>query len=94
MKGSILDDIKGIGPATRNKLLQHFGSVENIKSASYDELEEITGFDKVKIRLLLMKLREKKLISNGRRFTGAKAGWFITAKGHPVASYSKYKKEE
>jgi len=41
--GSILDNIKGIGPATRNKLLKHFGSVENIKIASKEELSKIVG---------------------------------------------------
>ncbi|MFW9899150.1 MAG: excinuclease ABC subunit UvrC [Candidatus Thorarchaeota archaeon] len=43
MRGSILDNIKGIGPATRNKLLKHFGSVEGIKQASLDELVLIVG---------------------------------------------------
>jgi excinuclease ABC subunit C len=41
--GSILDDIKGIGPATRNKLLSHFGSVNSIKKASFEELSQIVG---------------------------------------------------
>ncbi|MFX0006568.1 MAG: excinuclease ABC subunit UvrC [Promethearchaeota archaeon] len=41
VKGSILDDIEGIGPITRNKLLKHFGSVENIKKASLEELLEV-----------------------------------------------------
>jgi excinuclease ABC subunit C len=41
--GSILDDIKGIGPVTRNKLLSHFGSVDNIKKASFEELSQIVG---------------------------------------------------
>ena len=43
MRGSILDNIKGIGPATRNKLLKHFGSVEGIKRASYDEIVRVVG---------------------------------------------------
>ena len=43
IKHSILDDIKGIGPATRNKLLRYFGSVEEIKNASYDELVQVVG---------------------------------------------------
>jgi len=62
------------------------------KTTAY-ELEEITGFDKVKVRLLLVKLRDRKLISNNNKFTGAKAGWFITTRGNKVASYRKYKKE-
>jgi len=41
--GSMLDNIKGIGPATRNKLLKHFGSVENIKIASKEELSKLVG---------------------------------------------------
>jgi excinuclease ABC subunit C len=41
--GSVLDNIKGIGPATRNKLLKHFGSVENIKNAAFDEISQIIG---------------------------------------------------
>jgi len=39
--GSILDDIKGIGPSTRNKLLSHFGSVKNLKKASIEEIAQI-----------------------------------------------------
>lgn len=38
--GSILEDIKGIGPATRNKLLKNFGSLEGIKEASKEELSK------------------------------------------------------
>ena len=41
--GSILDNIKGVGPATRNKLLKHFGSVDNIKRASLEELVNVVG---------------------------------------------------
>ncbi|MBA7671664.1 UvrABC system protein C [subsurface metagenome] len=38
---SILDEIEGVGPATRNKLLNHFGSVDDIKKASLEELSEL-----------------------------------------------------
>ncbi|MFW9900700.1 MAG: excinuclease ABC subunit UvrC [Candidatus Thorarchaeota archaeon] len=41
--GSILDDIEGVGPITRNKLLNHFGSVENIKKASLEQITQIIG---------------------------------------------------
>jgi len=41
--GSILDDIKGIGPATRNKLLKKFGSVEGVRNASREELTKIVN---------------------------------------------------
>ncbi|MFX0138332.1 MAG: excinuclease ABC subunit UvrC, partial [Candidatus Hodarchaeota archaeon] len=49
--GSILDNIKGIGPATRNKLLKHFGSVDNIKKSSEEELSQIIGKKLAKIIL-------------------------------------------
>jgi excinuclease ABC subunit C len=41
--GSSLDKIKGIGAVTRNKLLTHFGSLEGVKEASYDELSKLVG---------------------------------------------------
>ena len=47
--GSILDDIKGVGPATRNKLLKHFNSVEGIKKASLEELTQVIGEKLAKI---------------------------------------------
>ncbi|NVM17733.1 MAG: excinuclease ABC subunit UvrC [Candidatus Lokiarchaeota archaeon] len=40
---SVLDDIKGIGPATRNNLLKHFGSVENIKKAAPETIAKVVG---------------------------------------------------
>ena len=40
---SQLDDIQGVGPAYKQKLLRHFGSISKIKSASIDELTEIVG---------------------------------------------------
>ncbi|MFX1455080.1 MAG: excinuclease ABC subunit UvrC [Promethearchaeota archaeon] len=43
MVGSILDDIEGVGPITRNKLLNHFGSIQNIKKASVEEIAQIIG---------------------------------------------------
>jgi excinuclease ABC subunit C len=43
MVGSILDDIKGIGPATRNKLLNLFGSLDGVKKASLEELTKVVG---------------------------------------------------
>ena len=49
--GSILDNIKGIGPATRYKLLKHFGSVDNIKKTSKEELSQVVGKKLAKIIL-------------------------------------------
>ena len=43
VKRSVLDGIKGIGPATRNKLLKEFGSVNDIKEASLENIAELVG---------------------------------------------------
>ncbi len=41
VRGSSLDKIAGVGEKRRNDLLKHFGSVENIKKASIEELRRI-----------------------------------------------------
>src|ERR1700744_6251601 len=38
-----LDDIPGVGPRTRQRLLQHFGSVRGIKQASPDALTAVVN---------------------------------------------------
>ena len=38
---SVLDDIQGVGPARRNALLNHFGTVEAVKKAGLEELMEV-----------------------------------------------------
>lgn len=45
---SILDSIPGVGPATRKKLIKHFGSVASISSASIDEIASQVGMQKAK----------------------------------------------
>lgn len=42
-KTSTLDEIPGIGSATKAKLLKHFGSPENIRNSTLYELEKIAG---------------------------------------------------
>ncbi len=41
--GSVLDEIEGIGPVRRKALLEHFKSVERIRQASREELEQAPG---------------------------------------------------
>jgi len=48
---SDLDQIKGIGPRTKEILMKHFGSVNKIRSASIDELEKIIGPSKTAVLL-------------------------------------------
>lgn len=43
MLTSVLDEIPGIGPVKRNALLEHFGSIEAIKAASSDQLQQVPG---------------------------------------------------
>ena len=40
---SVLDNIKGVGPISRNKLLNVFGSVDTIKKASLNEISQVVG---------------------------------------------------
>ena len=40
---TLLDEISGIGPKRRKALLQHFGSLEKIRSSSIEELCEVEG---------------------------------------------------
>lgn len=53
---SVLEDITGVGPATRKKLLREFGSVRGIGHASESELAAVVGSAKARVI--------KKLITN------------------------------
>jgi excinuclease ABC subunit C len=46
---SDLDQIKGIGPSTKEILLKHFESVDKIKNASSEELKNLIGHSKASI---------------------------------------------
>ena len=43
---SLLDEIPGIGPRRKKALLNKFGSLENIRMASLQELEQVEGMNK------------------------------------------------
>jgi excinuclease ABC subunit C len=43
MTGSVLDDLKGVGPARKRAFLKHFGSPERFLAASREELEAVPG---------------------------------------------------
>ena len=43
VRASSLDEIEGIGPARKKKLLSHFGSVKSIQQASLEELLQLPG---------------------------------------------------
>lgn len=42
---SILDEIKGIGPARRKALMKHYASIEEIKNASVEELKTLPSMN-------------------------------------------------
>lgn len=41
MRGSSLDKIEGVGEKRRSDLLRHFGTIENIRAASLEELARV-----------------------------------------------------
>jgi excinuclease ABC subunit C len=43
LKESALDDVPGLGPARRQALLRHFGSVKRLRAASAAEICEVSG---------------------------------------------------
>jgi excinuclease ABC subunit C len=60
---SMLDDIPGIGPATRKKLLKTFGSVRGITQARQVELEKILGEKKAVVLQQYIRAEKKHLRS-------------------------------
>ncbi len=50
---SALDNVPGIGPTKKKRLLQRFGSVKAIQQASREQLEEVPGLTKGDIETLL-----------------------------------------
>jgi excinuclease ABC subunit C len=43
MTGSVLDELKGVGPVRKRALLAHFGTPERLVAASREELESVPG---------------------------------------------------
>ena len=47
---SILDEIPGIGPARRKALMQHFASLEEVKNATIEQLEQVPTMNRLSAR--------------------------------------------
>lgn len=47
IKDSLFDEISGIGGKIKKSLLSHFGSIDNIKSASLKDLKKVPGIGKI-----------------------------------------------
>ena len=58
IQDSILDDIPGVGPKRKLKLIRHFGSVHNIKKASPEEIGEVKGISQKLAKMIHMKLED------------------------------------
>ncbi len=43
LSGSVLDELKGVGPARKRALLRHFGTPQRLLAASREELEAVPG---------------------------------------------------
>jgi len=49
MTKSSLDEIKGIGPKTKDRILKTYGSLSKLKSARQSDLEKLIGRQKAAI---------------------------------------------
>ena len=59
MTASLLDDVPGLGPAKRQALLKHFGSVKKLRAASEAELCEVPGIGPAMAANLRSRLADK-----------------------------------
>ncbi len=56
---SLLDEVPGIGPATRKKLIKTFGSVRGIEQARQIELEKLLGEKKATVLRQYLRMQKK-----------------------------------
>ncbi len=56
LKTSFLDDIEGIGKVKKMRVINFFGSVQNLKRANRDELTQIKGLNSKNIKAILDKI--------------------------------------
>ena len=56
LKTSFLDGINGIGKIKKMRVINFFGSVQNLKQASRDELLQIKGLNSKNIQDILIKI--------------------------------------
>ena len=58
LKTSILDGVQGIGKIKKMRIINFFGSIQNLRSASTLELQQIKGLNKKNIKDILDKINE------------------------------------
>ena len=61
---SILDDVPGIGPATRKKLIRTFGSLRGVTQARQVELEKLLGVSKATVLRQYLRAANKEAEAN------------------------------
>jgi len=55
---SVLDDVAGIGPSRRRRLLKHFGSLRRLTAASAEEVSAVPGIGAELAAVIVVKLKE------------------------------------
>ncbi len=53
---TVLDDVSGVGPETRKRLLRRFGSVDSVREASVDDLTDVDGIGRTTAERLRSRL--------------------------------------
>ena len=61
---SRLDEIKGVGPRTRTKLLKKYGSITKIAQASVDEIHSL-GINRPTAQLIKVSLQKNAEVAKG-----------------------------
>ena len=56
MVASVLDDVPGLGPARKQALLTHFGSVKKLRAASAEEIATVRGMGEATARAVVQAL--------------------------------------
>ena len=66
---SVLDDVPGIGPTRRRRLLKHFGSLRRVTAASPEEIAAVPGIGTELAGVIVEKLKEieEAAVSSGKK---------------------------
>lgn len=67
LRSGALDDVSGLGPTRRKRLLAHFGGVGAVKSATYDQLTALAWLPEAVADALYVKLHGEDALAAARR---------------------------